>query len=142
MMAGCVLPIGSAPQLRAFRLSSSRNISNCSEGVPSHPYPQLRRIINLNFSFVGPSSGLSSLHHRLKPIPALDSEAEGVPPEYPIHHDQVIIYHLPTLFFKKFVIARNQELALLVLYFSFHSSRNEMSCSRVTEGRALSNGIH
>ncbi|XP_058183681.1 maltose excess protein 1-like, chloroplastic isoform X2 [Rhododendron vialii] len=82
MMAGC------APQLRAFRPSSSRNISNCSEGVPSHPYPQLRRIINLNFSFVGPSSGLSSLHHRLKPIPALDSEAEGVPPEYPIHHDQ------------------------------------------------------
>ncbi|KAG5534007.1 hypothetical protein RHGRI_028013 [Rhododendron griersonianum] len=88
MMAGCVLPIGSAPQLRAFRPSSSRNISNFSEGVPSHPYPQLRRIINLNFSFVGPSSGLSSLHHRLKPIPALDSEAEGVPPEYPIHHDQ------------------------------------------------------
>ncbi|KAI8540611.1 hypothetical protein RHMOL_Rhmol09G0276600 [Rhododendron molle] len=88
MMAGCVLPIGSAPQLRAFRPSSSRNISNCSEGVPSHPYPHLRRIINSNFSFVGPSSGLSSLHHRLKPIPALGSEAEGVPPEYPIHHDQ------------------------------------------------------
>lgn len=93
MMAGSVVPIGRAPQLRAFRPSISRNSTHCSEGGPSHPYhPQLRRIINLKYvSFVGPSSSLSScLHHRFKPIPALDSEAEGVHPEYPIHHDQKV----------------------------------------------------
>jgi len=93
MMAGSVVPIGRAPQLRAFRPSISRNTSHCSEGSPSHPYhPQLRRIINLKYvSFVGPPSSVSScLHHRFKPIPALDSEAEGVHPEYPIHHDQKV----------------------------------------------------
>ncbi|KAH7839733.1 hypothetical protein Vadar_008003 [Vaccinium darrowii] len=93
MMAGSVVPLGRAPQLRAFRPSISRNTSHCSEGGPSHPYhPQLRRIINLKYvSFVGPSSSVSScLHHRFKPIPALDSEAEGVHPEYPIHHDQKV----------------------------------------------------
>ncbi|XAR71522.1 hypothetical protein NMG60_11017835 [Bertholletia excelsa] len=91
-MMGSLLPLGRAP-LRPFRPSTYSSVPGivpyqCHHQTPGKPaapslspYPQLFTI-NLKSLFLG--SSVSSLHHRLKPAPALDSE--GIPNS--IHGDQ------------------------------------------------------